>query len=84
MTIIVDIKPEVQAELSRQAAAHGIDVGAYAAGLLEEAAHVPAGSKKLSQDQLNNTLQEIAQFSHKIPLLPEEAFSRENLYRDHD
>jgi hypothetical protein len=84
MTIIVDIKPEVQEELSRQAAAHGVDVGAYAASLLEEAAHVPAGSKALSQSQLERTLQELAQFSHKIPLLPDEAFSRESLYRDHD
>ena len=84
MTIIVDIKPEVQEELSRQAAAHGVDIGAYAASLLEEAAHVPARSKTLSQSQLEHTLQELAQFSRKIPLLPDEAFSRESLYRDHD
>ena len=84
MTIIIDIKPEVQAELSRQAAKHGVDIGSYAASLLEEAAHIPAGSKTLSQSQLDTTLQELAQFSHKIPLLPDEAFSRESLYRDHD
>jgi hypothetical protein len=84
MTIIIDIKPEVQAELSRRAAAHGVDISAYAASLLEEAAHVPAESKSISQSQLDNTLQELAQFSQKIPLLPDEAFSRESLYRDHD
>lgn len=84
MTIIINVKPEVQAELSRQAAAHGVDIGAYAASLLEEAAQVSAGSRKLSQDELDRTLQELAQFSHKIPLLPDEAFSRESLYRDHD
>ena len=84
MTIIINIKPEVQEELSRQAAAHGVDVNSYAASLLEEAAHVPAGSKKLSQAQLEKTLEEIAQFSQKIPVLPDEAFSRESLYRDLD
>ncbi len=84
MTIVIDIKPEVQAELSRQAAARGVDISAYAASLLEEAAHTPAGSKSISQSQLDNTLQELAQFSQKIPLLPDEAFSRESLYRDHD
>jgi len=84
MTIIVDIKPEVQEELSRQAAAHGVDIGAYAASLLEEAAHVPAPPKTLSHSQLEHTLQELAQFSRKIPSLPDEAFSRESLYRDHD
>jgi hypothetical protein len=84
MTIIIDLKPEVQAELGRQAAAHGVDLGAYAASLLEEAAHAPSGSKTLSQNQLSDTLQELAQFSDKIPVLPDEAFSREDLYRDHD
>jgi hypothetical protein len=84
MTIVVDITPEVQAELSRQAAAHGVDVGAYAASLLAEAAHVPAGPKKLSQQQLEKTIEELGQFSHKIPLLPDEAFSRESLYRNPD
>ena len=67
MTILVDIKPEVQEELSRQAAAHASTV-----------------SKSLAPHQLDNTLREIAQFSDKIPLLPDEAFSRESLYRDHD
>jgi len=84
MTIIVDIKPEVQVALSRQAAAHGVDIGAYAASLLEEATSVRPGAKTLSQDQLDLTLQEMAQFSHKIPLLPDEASSRESLCRDHD
>jgi hypothetical protein len=39
MTIIVDIRPEVEAELARQAAARGRPLEAYAATLLEEAAH---------------------------------------------
>jgi hypothetical protein len=84
MSIIVNIKPEVETELTRQAAAHGVGLDAYAATLLEEAAHMGAASKKLSPDQLNRTLQELAQFSAKIPLLPDEAFAREGLYQDHD
>jgi PIN domain nuclease of toxin-antitoxin system len=42
MTITVDVTPEVQAELARQAAAHGRPIEAYAAGLLEEAAQLSA------------------------------------------
>lgn len=42
MSITVDIRPEVEAELARQAAAQGRPIEAYAAILLEEAAHVPA------------------------------------------
>ena len=69
MTIIIDIRPEVHAEVSRPAAAHGADVCAYAdaATLFEETTHIPAESKTLSHNRLDNTLQELAQFSHKLP-----------------
>jgi hypothetical protein len=40
--ITVDIRPEVEAELARQAALRGKLVEAYAASLLEEAVHLPA------------------------------------------
>ena len=71
--------------MSRQAAARGVDVGAYAATLLEEAAHVHRRTEEPQpQASLTTRLRELAQFSHKIPLLPDEAFSRESLYRDHD
>ncbi|HEV1285980.1 MAG TPA: hypothetical protein VNU44_11725 [Bryobacteraceae bacterium] len=38
MTITVEISPEVEAELVRKAAARGVDVPAYVATLIEEAA----------------------------------------------
>ena len=83
MSIIINIKPEVQAELTRLAAAHGVPPEAYAATLLEDAVH--AGTpKNLTSEQLDHTLRELAQFSAKIPLLPDEAFTREGLYQDHD
>jgi len=50
MTITIEIKPEVEAELAAQAAARGMDVRAYAASLLEEAAQSvekPAPQKSL-------------------------------------
>jgi hypothetical protein len=42
MTITVDVRPEVEAELARQAALRGRPVEAYAATLLEEAADLPS------------------------------------------
>jgi hypothetical protein len=42
MTITVDIRPEVQAAIARQAAARGVDVPAYVATLLEKAAQPEA------------------------------------------
>jgi hypothetical protein len=41
MTITVDGRPEIEAELARQAAVEGRSLEAYAATLLEEAAHPP-------------------------------------------
>lgn len=38
MTITLNIRPEVQDELARQAAEQGLGIGAYAVSLLEEAA----------------------------------------------
>ncbi len=38
MTLTLEIKPEIEAELAAQAAARGMDVHAYAAKVLEEAA----------------------------------------------
>jgi hypothetical protein len=42
MTITLEIGPELEAELARQAAARGIGIDAYAAGLLKEATRTPA------------------------------------------
>jgi hypothetical protein len=41
MTITLELAPELQAELARQAATRGVKVDVYAASLLEDAAHRP-------------------------------------------
>ena len=43
MTLTLDIRPEVQAELARQAAAQGRAIKSVAVGLLEQAVHLPVG-----------------------------------------
>jgi hypothetical protein len=83
MSMIININPEAQAELTRQAKVHGVQPEAYAATLLEEAVHLGA-AKKLTSDRLDCVLRELAQYSHKISRLPNEAFTREGIYQDHD
>jgi hypothetical protein len=46
MTITIEIAPELREELARQAATQGIAIDAYAAGLLESAAHRQVASGK--------------------------------------
>jgi hypothetical protein len=46
MTITIELAPELQAELARQAATRGVNIDVYAAGLLEDAAHRPVEPDK--------------------------------------
>jgi hypothetical protein len=71
MTITIEVKPEVEAELASQAAARGMDVPAYAAVLLEQAA------QPSKEEQRKQTLSE---FFMNSPL----AGSGINLERDKD
>ncbi len=48
MTITVNIRPEVQAELARQATACGRALETHAARLLEEAVHIPTTDRRLT------------------------------------
>ena len=80
MTIHVEIPPEVQAELAAQARARGMDVPAYAATLLQQAAQpIRYETEERGIEEFENTLDRIAQSSHKMPIFPDEAFSRQGL-----
>lgn len=87
MSLTVEIGPEVEAALARQAEACGLGVPAYAAAILEQAAgaaHLTLGRKPFDAVEFGRALDRMAQFSHKIPLLPDEAFSRQSFYEDHN
>jgi len=47
MTITLEIKPELQTELARLAAARGMGIDAFATAVLEEAAAVSGKSERL-------------------------------------
>ena len=84
MTLIVDIPDELMGKIAAEARVLGLDLPTYAATLIEQAARPVPGVNRLTKQELEETLDEIAQFSNKIPLLPDEALSRESLYQDHD
>ena len=41
-------------------------------------------SPRLTQEQIDAVLDGLAEFSDKIPILPDSAFTREAIYSDHD
>jgi hypothetical protein len=46
MTITIELAPELQAELARQAATRGVGIDAYAASLIEDAAYRATATDK--------------------------------------
>ena len=57
MTLTLDIRPEVQAELARQAAAQGRAIETVAASLLEGAVHLPAAPAIAHAAQARNLVE---------------------------
>ena len=75
MTLTLEIPEEVERDLALEATSQGIPRPDLAATL-------PGAAVR--RERLNRTLDELAQFSDLIPLLPDEAFTRKSIYRDHD
>lgn len=83
MTIQVELSLETEARLAAAAQAHGVAPEKYASTLLYEVlASSPAGSGKLTADELHQMLGEIAGGSEKLPLQPTSAFTRQSFYED--
>ena len=86
MTLTIELKTETEARLAAEARSRGLDLATYAARLLEQAtapASAPAAPGR-TREEVRRWLDELAQFSDKIPPMPGETFSREMIYQDHD
>lgn len=59
MTITVDIRPEVEAELARQAAVQGRAIEAVAATMLEEAVQLPSSTAAQHEKPERKSLVEV-------------------------
>jgi hypothetical protein len=80
MQITVDIPDELAAQVQ----ARGLTPESYVLGLIEQAARqAPTESAKPKRD-MEAFFKAMAANSEKIPQLPDEAFTRESFYQDHD
>ena len=84
MTLNIELAPEVEARLAVQAQAQGVDLPTYASVVLEQAASRQVSPKSASLSEFEAALNRLAAHSDNFPLLPDEAFTRESMYRDHD
>jgi hypothetical protein len=77
---------EIQDEFAEQVRLRGLTPEGYVQSLIDDAARkapkaLPPAKPKMDMETF---LREMAVFSDKIPLLPDEAFTRESFYQDHD
>jgi hypothetical protein len=84
--IQIELKPEVEAQLVAEAQAKGIEPSVYPGSMIERVYLRPHGTRRLSQnpEAVRAWLDSLTQFSDKIPQLPDEAFTRDSFYRDHE
>ncbi len=81
----MEIKVKIPDELAAQAKARGLQVEAYIEELLAQrlGAQASAGRRPRTPEEIRAWLDSLAQFSDKIPPLPE-TISREWIYQDHN
>jgi post-segregation antitoxin (ccd killing protein) len=79
----MEIRVKVPDELATQAQARGVPVEAYVEQLLAQQVTMSSGTMQArTPEQVRAWLDSLAQFSEKIPSLPE-IISREWIYQDH-
>jgi len=83
--IHIELRPEIEARLAAEAQDRGVDVGAYVESLLEQVIStriVPP--RRRTREEMRSFFEAMASNSDRIPQLPDEAFTRESFYQDHD
>lgn len=82
----MQITVEIPDELAAQVRERGLTPESYVRGLIADASRAEsatsgASSGKMSVDEF---IRAMAANSEKIPQLPDQAFTRESFYQDHD
>lgn len=84
MAFTLHLRPDLEKNLAAQARAQGLSLEAYVQMLIERQVEIQGRGRKLSAEEFEAELDGLAAYSEKIPLLPLSAFTRDEIYRDHD
>ncbi|PYP86990.1 MAG: hypothetical protein DMG65_17825 [Candidatus Angelobacter sp. Gp1-AA117] len=84
--IQLELRPEVEAKLTAEAKARGVEVEIYVESLIEEAISTTplVQRRQPTAAEMRVFFEAMTANSENIPQLPDEAFERESFYRDHD
>lgn len=83
MTVRLELKPDVEANLAAQARARGVPLDAYLRGVIEELARIEP-ARPASPRDIDAILDALAEMGRGLPHLPASALSRDSIYQDHD
>jgi hypothetical protein len=84
MTILIELNPEMEKQLTAEASACGIALELYAQRLLQEAiASRGKEHARATQEEFRAFLDALASKAPNVPQLRTETFSREMIYGEH-
>jgi hypothetical protein len=83
MTVRLELKPDVEANLAAQARARGVPLDAYLQSVIEDLARADA-ARPASFKEIEAILDALAEMGRDLPHLLSPAFSRESIYQDHN
>jgi ATP-dependent Zn protease len=81
VTVVVQLEPTLEAKLLAEARAQGVPLGAYLAGVIAQVA-APKGQTETTSMEFEAGLDELAEGSERLPVLPPEAYRRDSIYGD--
>ncbi|MDQ3816673.1 MAG: hypothetical protein M3362_03150 [Acidobacteriota bacterium] len=85
MPIHLELKPEIEERLGREASAKGVSLEAYVEDLIERQVSVRhEGTYRVDMEEVDRVLDALSEGSGERTAPPPEAYTRESIYRDHD
>lgn len=84
MAFTLQLDPEMERTLAEQARLHGVSMARYIQEILARQIALQASGNRLNEEEFEAALDAMTVYSDKIPVLPLDAFRRDEIYRDHD
>jgi hypothetical protein len=84
MTVTLELRPEIEAQVKERAQTSGVALEHYLERIIENHVQPPWNTPRLSPDEMRAALDKLADVGRKLPDLPDSALTRESFYADHD
>jgi hypothetical protein len=84
MAFTFQLDPEMERTLAELAKSQGVSMADYIRQILERQLAVQRSGQKLNEKAFEAALDAMTVYSDKVPVLPLDAFRRDEIYRDHD